>query len=78
MQHERRFYRHYWHYLGGTHVAANEGEIMAYVACGEIVFDDLPEYPECENTYEANAAAYERDIWDGLTNEDLLNLDLPF
>ena len=51
---------------------------MAYVACGEIVFDDLPEYPECENTYEANAAAYERDSNDGLTTEDLLNLDLPF
>ena len=51
---------------------------MAYVACGEIVFDDLPEYPECENTYEANAAAYESDINDGLTTEDLLNLDLPF
>ena len=77
MQHERRFYRHYWHYLGGTHVAANEGEIiMAYVACGEIVFDDLPEYPE--DTYEANAAAYERDINDGLTTEDLINLDLSF
>ncbi len=52
--------------------------IMAYNIGGEIVFDDLPEYPEDENTYEANAAAYERDIWDGLTTEDLLNLDLPF
>lgn len=51
--------------------------IMAYVACGEIVFDDLPEYPECENTREANAA-YERDIWDGMTVEDIINLDLPF
>ena len=50
---------------------------MAYVACGEIVFDDLPEYPE-DNTYEANRMAYENDIWDGLTTEDLLNLDLPF
>lgn len=50
---------------------------MAYVIAGEIVFDDLPEYPECENTREANAA-YESDIWDGLTTEDLLNLDLPF
>ncbi|MBU6360187.1 MAG: hypothetical protein KGS46_09190 [Chloroflexi bacterium] len=51
---------------------------MAYVIAGEIVFDDLPEYPEYpENTREANAA-YERDIWDGLTTEDLLNLDLPF
>ena len=49
---------------------------MAYVIAGEIVFDDLPEYPE--DTYEANAAAYERDNWDGLTTEDLLNLDLPF
>lgn len=51
---------------------------MAYVIAGEIVFDDLPEYPECESTLEANAAAYERGIWDGLTTEDLLNLDLPF
>lgn len=51
---------------------------MPYVINGEIVFDDLPEYPECENPREANAAAYERDIWDGLTTEDLLNLDLPF
>lgn len=54
---------------------------MAYVACGEIVFDDLPEYPEypeCENTREANAAAYERDIDDGMTVEDIINLDLPF
>ena len=53
---------------------------MAYVIAGEIVFDDLPEYPEypeCENTSEANAA-YERDIWDGMTVEDIINLDLPF
>ncbi len=64
---------HIWHVdiVGGN-------LIMAYVTASEIVFDDLPEYPECENTYEANAAAYERDIWDGLTTEDLLNLDLPF
>ena len=52
---------------------------MAYVIAGEIVFDDLPEYPECENTYEANAAAaYERDTWDGLTTQELIDLDLPF
>ena len=52
---------------------------MAYVIAGEIVFEDIPEYPEYpENTREANAAAYESDIWDGLTTEDLLNLDLPF
>ncbi|MBU6362552.1 MAG: hypothetical protein KGS46_21275 [Chloroflexi bacterium] len=50
---------------------------MAYVACGEIVFDDLPEYPE-ENTYEANRMAYESDIDDGMTVEDIINLDLPF
>lgn len=53
---------------------------MAYVIAGEIVFDDLPEYPEYpeypENTREANA--YERDIWDGMTVEDIINLDLPF
>lgn len=78
MRNERRFHHHHWHHLGCTHGAANVGQIMAYVIAGEIVFDDLPEYPECENTYEANAAAYERDIWDGLTTEDLLNLDLPF
>ena len=85
MQHERRkpnrkqdcrlfsSVPHCWHVdiVGGD-------LIMAYVACGEIVFDDLPEYPECENTLEANAAAYERDINDGLTTEDLINLDLPF
>ena len=59
-------------------MAANAGQIMAYVACGEIVFDDLPEYPEDINTYEANAAAYERDIWDGLTTQELIDLDLPF
>ena len=51
---------------------------MAYVIAGEIVFDDLPEYPEYpENTREANDA-YERDIWDGMTVEDIINLDLPF
>ena len=49
---------------------------MAYVIAGEIVFDDLPEYPE--DTYEANRVAHESDINDGLTTEDLLNLDLPF
>ena len=64
---------HYWHVdiVGGD-------LIMAYVACGEIVFDDLPEYPEDINTYEANAAAYERDTWDGLTTQELIDLDLPF
>lgn len=51
---------------------------MAYVIAGEIVFDDLPEYPEEINTREANRMAYENDIDDGLTTEDLLNLDLPF
>lgn len=51
---------------------------MAYNTGGVIEFEDIPEYPECENTREANAAAYESDIWDGLTTEDLLNLDLPF
>ena len=51
--------------------------IMAYVIAGEIVFDDLPEYPE-ENTYEANRMAYESDIDDGMTVEDIINLDLPF
>ena len=52
---------------------------MAYNTGGVIEFEDIPEYPEYpENTREANAAAYERDIWDGLTTEDLLNLDLPF
>lgn len=51
---------------------------MAYVIAGEIVFDDLPEYPECENTYEANRTAYESDIEDGMTVEDIINLDLPF
>jgi hypothetical protein len=52
--------------------------IMAYNIGGEIVFDDLPEYPEDENTPAANRDAYESDIDDGLTTEDLLNLDLPF
>ncbi len=51
---------------------------MAYVINGEIVFDDLPEYPEDENTPVANRAAAWRDEWDGLTVEELLNLDLPF
>ena len=78
MRNERRFYHHRWRGANCAYVAANVGQIMAYVACGEIVFDDLPEYPECENAYEANHVAYERDIWDGLTTEDLLNLDLPF
>ena len=85
VQHERRQpnrqqnYRrrsgvpHYWHVdiVGGD-------LIMAYVIAGEIVFDDLPEYPECENTLEANHVAYERDIWDGLTTQELIDLDLPF
>lgn len=51
---------------------------MAYVACGEIVFDDLPEYPEDINTREANRTAYESDIEDGLTTQELIDLDLPF
>lgn len=51
---------------------------MAYVIAGEIVFDDLPEYPEDINTYEANRKAYESDIEDGMTVEDIINLDLPF
>jgi hypothetical protein len=52
--------------------------IMAYNIGGEIVFDDLPEYPEYENTLEANRAAAWRDEWDGLTTEELINLDLAF
>lgn len=51
---------------------------MAYNIAGEIVFDDLPEYPEEINTREANQIAYESDIWDGMTVEDIINLDLPF
>ena len=51
---------------------------MAYVIAGEIVFDDLPEYPEDINTREANAEAAESDIWDGLTTQELIDLDLPF
>lgn len=51
---------------------------MAYLTAGEIVFDDLPEYPEDENTPAANRVAAWRDEWDGLTVEELLNLDLPF
>lgn len=51
---------------------------MAYNIGGEIVFDDLPEYPEDENTFAANRDAYESDIDDGLTTEELINLDLPF
>ena len=52
--------------------------IMAYLTAGEIVFDDLPEYPEDENTLEANRAAYESDIADDLTTEELINLDMEF
>ena len=59
-------------------MAANAGQIMAYVACGEIVFDDLPEYPEDINTREANAEAAERDINDCLTTRELIDLELPF
>lgn len=52
---------------------------MAYVIAGEIVFDDLPEYPEDENTLPANRAAHERDIWDGMTVEDIINdQSIPF
>ena len=51
---------------------------MAYLTAGEIVFDDLPEYPEDENTLEANRAAYESDIADDLTTEELINLDMEF
>lgn len=52
--------------------------IMAYNIGGEIVFDDLPEYPEDENTPAENRAAAWRDEWDGLTTEELINLDLAF
>lgn len=51
---------------------------MAYNTGGVIELEDIPEYPEDINSYEANRMAYESDIWDGLTTEDLLNLDLPF
>jgi hypothetical protein len=52
---------------------------MAYVIAGEIVFDDLPEYDEDENTPAANRSAYERDIWDGMTVEDIINdQSIPF
>jgi len=52
--------------------------IMAYVIANEIVFEDIPYCFEDENTPAANRDAYESDIDDGLTTEDLLNLDLPF
>lgn len=52
--------------------------IMAYVINGEIVFDDLPEYLEDENTPAANRTAAWRDEWDGMTVDDIINLDLPF
>ena len=51
---------------------------MAYVISGEIVFDDLPEYPEDENSLCCICAAAWRDEWDGLTTEELINLDLAF
>ena len=52
--------------------------IMAYNINGEIVFDDLPEYPENENSPEANRAAAWRDEWDGLTVDDIIDMDLAF
>jgi len=52
--------------------------IMAYNIGGEIVFDDLPEYPEDENTPAANRVAAWRDEWDGLTVDEIINLDLDF
>ena len=51
---------------------------MAYNTGGVIEFEDIPEYPEDINTYEANRMAYENDIDDGMTVEDIINLDLPF
>ena len=51
---------------------------MAYVSANEIVFEDIPYGFEDDNTYAANRDAYESDIDDGMTTEDLLNLDLPF
>jgi hypothetical protein len=78
VQHERRFHHHHRRGANCAHGAANVGQIMAYVACGEIVFDDLPEYPQDENSREANQVAYESDIWDGLTTQELIDLDLPF
>lgn len=51
---------------------------MAYVINGEIVFDDLPEYPEDENTPVANRAAAWRDEWDGMTVDDIINYPMEF
>lgn len=51
---------------------------MAYNIGGEIVFDDLPEYPEDENTPAANRAAAWRDEWDGLTAQELIDLPMEF
>ena len=64
---------YFWHIhiVGGT-------LIMAYVSANEIVFEDIPYGFEDDNTYAANRDAYESDIDDGMTTEDLLNLDLPF
>lgn len=52
--------------------------IMAYNTGGVIEFEDIPEYPEDINSYEANRKAYESDIDDGLTTQELIDLDLPF
>ena len=52
--------------------------IMAYNIGGEIVFDDLPEYPEDENTPAANRVAAWRDEWDGMTVDEIINLPMEF
>lgn len=52
--------------------------IMAYVSANEIVFDDLPEYLEDENTPAANRVAAWRDEWDGLTVDEIINLPMEF
>lgn len=52
--------------------------IMAYNIGGEIEFDDLPEYPEDENTPAANRVAAWRDEWDGLTVDEIINLPMEF
>lgn len=51
---------------------------MAYVSANEIVFDDLPEYLEDENTPAANRVAAWRDEWDGLTVDEIINLPMEF
>jgi len=51
---------------------------MAYNIGGEIVFDDLPEYPEDENTPAANRVAAWRDEWDGMTVDEIINLPMEF